>query len=74
MTAQGQRLDREGSVKKACAVLGCTRQQIYDLISAGLVDAWKVKPHRPNSHWKLDMLSVWRFKKNQYRSKESSAK
>lgn len=65
-TKDGRRLPRWGTVKRACAVLdGCRRQELYDLIEAGLVKAYKLKPHRPNSHWKVDLLSAWRHKQTQ---------
>ena len=67
VTKDGKRLDRSGSVARACAILdGCRRQELYDLIDAGLIKAYKLKPHRPNSHWRVDLLSVWRHKQSQY--------
>lgn len=60
------KLRRWGSVKKACEMLdGCDREVIYDLIAVGLVRGYKLRPHRPNSHWKVDLLSVWEHKQRQ---------
>ena len=62
----GGKLRRWGSVQKACEILdGCDRQLIYDLVAIGAVKGYKLKPHRPNSHWKIDLLSVWEHKQRQ---------
>ena len=55
----GAKLRRWGSVQRACDILdGCDRQCIYDLIAVGSITGYKLKPHRANSHWKVDLLSV----------------
>jgi hypothetical protein len=65
-TQGGGKLRRWGSVRKACEILdGCDREAIYDLISVGSIDGYKVRPHRPNSHWKVDLLTVWEHKQRQ---------
>lgn len=69
VTADGKKLKRWGSVQQACAILdGCDREEIYDLAKAKLIRAYKLKPHRPNSHWRVDLLSVWRHKQGQMRA------
>ena len=61
-----RKLQRWGTVEKACAILDdCHREVIYDLIASKAVKAYKLKPHRPNSHWKVDLLSVWEHKQKQ---------
>lgn len=56
----GSRLRRWGSVREACAILfGCDREHIYFLIETGAVTGRKLKPHRPNSHYRVDLLEVW---------------
>lgn len=65
-TKQGGRLRRWGSVKEACAILfGCDRKAVYDLLEAELIEGRKLKPHRPNSHWRVDLLSVWEYRERQ---------
>ena len=57
---------RWGSVQAACKVLDeCHRETLYDLIEVGAIRAYKLRPHRPNSHWKVDLLSVWEHKQRQ---------
>ena len=68
---EGKRLPRWGSVQVACKMLdGCRRQELYELIEAGSVRAYKLRPHRPNSHWKVDLLSVWNHKQAQLRARQ----
>jgi hypothetical protein len=75
LTKEGKRLPRWGSVERACAILdGCRRQELYDLIAARLVDAYKLKPHRANSHWRVDLLSVWKHKQGQMKTAPAKAK
>ena len=75
LTREGKRLDRWGDVKKACAILdGCRRQELYDLIDARMVRAYKIKPHRPNSHWRVDLLSVWKHKQGQVQADSAAGK
>lgn len=64
----GAKLRRWGTVQKACEILdGCDRQVIYDLIAVRSIVGYKLKPHRANSHWKVDLLSVWEHKQKQIR-------
>lgn len=59
-------LRRWGSVRQACKILDdCDREVIYDLIAVGQVRAYKRQPQRPNSHWRVDLLSVWEHKQRQ---------
>ena len=63
VTQRVTKLRRWGSVQKACEILDdCDRQVIYDLIAVGAIKGYKLKPHRPNSHWKVDLLGVWGHK------------
>lgn len=64
---QGDRkLRRWGSVQLACKMLDeCDREIIYDLIAVGSIRAYKRRPHAPNSHWRVDLLSVWEHKARQ---------
>jgi len=62
----GGQLRRWGSVEQACRILDdCDREVIYDLIKIAAVKAYKRRPHRPNSHWRVDLLSVWKHKQAQ---------
>jgi hypothetical protein len=68
VTKEGKRLPRWGKVKQACKILdNCDREELTDLIKAKLIRGYKLKPHRPNSHWRVDLLSVWRHKQMQMR-------
>jgi len=61
-----RKLRRWGDLNQACKILDdCHRTVIYDLIAVGSVRAYKLRPHRPNSHWKVDLLSVWEHKQRQ---------
>ena len=61
-----RKLRRWGSVQQACKVLDdCDREIIYDLISVGAIRGYKRRPHRSNSHWRVDLLSVWEHKQRQ---------
>jgi hypothetical protein len=61
-----RKLRRWGDVRSACKILDeCDREILYDLIAIGAVRAYKLRPHRPNSHWKVDLLSVWEHKQRQ---------
>jgi len=65
-TREGARLQRWGSVKKACAILDdCDRETIYDLIASGQVAGYKRNPKRSNSHYRVDLLGVWHLKQEQ---------
>lgn len=65
----GSRLKRWGSVREACRILfGCDREHIYYLIESGAVEGRKLKPHRPNSHYKVDLLGVWEIREKGRRS------
>jgi len=65
-TAKGGKLRRYGSVKKACEMLDdCDVKAIYCLVKVGSIRAYKLRPHRPNSHLRVDLVSVWEFKQNQ---------
>ena len=65
-TKDGRRLPRWGSVEKACTMLDdCDRETVYDLIKVGAIQGYKRRPHRPNSHWRIDLLSVWYHKQGQ---------
>ena len=65
-TSAGRKLQRYGSVKKACEILDhCDVKVIYDLRAAGCIKAYKLKPHRPNSHLRVDLVSVWEHKQRQ---------
>ncbi len=62
----GGHLRRWGSVEKACSMLDdCDREVIYDLIHVGAIKGYKRRPHRKNSHWRIDLLSVWHHKQGQ---------
>ncbi|RYD19911.1 MAG: hypothetical protein EOP88_17130 [Verrucomicrobiaceae bacterium] len=62
----GTKLRRWGSVQAACRILDdCERHVIYDLVAAKSIKGYKLKPHVPNSHWKIDLLSVWEHKQRQ---------
>jgi len=64
----GTRLQRWGSVRKACAVLDdCDRQVIYDLVHSGQITGYKLNPRASNSHLRIDLLSVWEHKQRQLR-------
>lgn len=64
-----RKLRRWGNVQKACEMLDdCDREVIYELIEVKAVRAYKKRPHRKNSHWKVDLLSVWEHKQRQMRS------
>lgn len=58
----GKALKRWGRVSEASRILGCDREVIYDLVRAGLVEGYKLNPARPNSHFRVDLLSVWRHR------------
>ena len=61
-----RKLRRWGSVQQACKILDdCDREIIYDLIETKQVRGYKRRPHRPNSHWRVDLLSVWEHKQRQ---------
>ena len=61
-----RKLRRWGSVAQACKILDdCDREVLYDLLSIKAVRGYKLRPHRPNSHWKVDLLSVWEHKQRQ---------
>lgn len=61
-----RKLRRWGSVQQACKILDeCDREIIYDLISVKAVSAYKRRPHAVNSHWRVDLLSVWEHKQRQ---------
>lgn len=65
-TAKGGKLRRYGSVKKACAMLDdCDVKAVYCLVKIGSLRAYKLRPHRPNSHLRVDLVSVWEFKQKQ---------
>ncbi len=62
----GAKLRRWGSVATACRMLGgCDRHDLYGLIRGGLVKAYKLNVTRTNSHWRVDLLSVWEYKQGQ---------
>jgi hypothetical protein len=62
----GNRLQRWGSVKKACKILDdCDRQTIYDLRASGQIKGYKRNPQASNSHLRIDLLSVWEHKQRQ---------
>jgi hypothetical protein len=61
-----RKLRRWGDIVAACKILDdCDRRVMYDLIEIGAVRAYKLRPHRSNSHWKIDLLSVWDHKQRQ---------
>jgi hypothetical protein len=63
---KGEMLEREGSVAQACRILGgCSREALYDLIHSGVVEAYKMRPDKSNSHWRVDLLSCWNHKMRQ---------
>ena len=69
VSSKGQRLRRYGSVKKACQILDdCDVKVIYDLRKAGCIRAYKLRPDRPNSHLRVDLVSVWEHKQRQMRA------
>ena len=73
-TSQGKRLQRFGSVKKACQILDdCDVKVIYDLRKTGSIRAYKLKPHRPNSHLRVDLVSVWEHKQRQLAGRAGAA-
>ncbi len=62
----GTRLQRWGSVQKACKILDdCDRQVIYDLKDSGQITGYKLNPKASNSHLRIDLLSVWEHKQRQ---------
>jgi hypothetical protein len=62
----GTRLQRWGSVRKACKILDdCDRQVIYDLKDSGQIAGYKLNPKASNSHLRIDLLSVWEHKQRQ---------
>jgi hypothetical protein len=66
ITSTGKPVNRYGSVKQACQILGdCDPRVIHELIHAGTIKAFKLRPDRPNSHWRVDLLSVWNHKQAQ---------
>lgn len=61
-----RKLRRWGSVQEACKILDdCDREILYDLIATKQVRGYKRRPQRPNSHWRVDLLSVWHHKQAQ---------
>ncbi len=61
-----QELRRWGSVKQACEILDdCDRGVIYDLLAVKAVRGYKPRPNSSNSHFKVDLLSVWEHKQRQ---------
>lgn len=65
-TTKGAKLRRYGSVKKACEILDdCDVKIIYSLHRTGSIKAYKRQPHRPNSHLRVDLVSVWEHKQRQ---------
>jgi hypothetical protein len=61
-----RKLRRWGSVQEACKILDdCDREIIYDLIATQQVRGYKRRPNRSNSHWRVDLLSVWHHKQSQ---------
>jgi len=61
-----RKLRRWGSVQEACKILDdCDREILYELITTGQVRGYKRRPQRPNSHWRVDLLSVWHHKQSQ---------
>ena len=65
-TKGGTKLRRWGRVEKACEILdGCDRHVIYELVAIGAIRGYKLKPHRANSHWKIDLMGVWLHKQRQ---------
>lgn len=61
-----RKLQRWGSVAQAGKILDeCDREIIYDLIATKEIRAYKRRPSRPNSHWRVDLLSVWEHKQRQ---------
>jgi hypothetical protein len=62
----GTKLRRWGSVQQACKILDdCDREIIYDLIRVDSIRGYKRRPHASNSHWRIDLLSVWEHKQRQ---------
>ena len=63
---KGGKLRRFGSVAKACEMLDdCDVKAVYRLIQAGTIRAYQLRPHRPNSWYRVDLVSVWEFKQAQ---------
>ncbi len=59
-------LRRWGSAREACRILDdCDVKLLYELIARGDIAAYKRRPHASNSHWRVDLLSVWKFKQSQ---------
>ena len=66
-TSRGTKIKRWGSVRQACKVLGgCDRETVYALIQAGSIDAFKLQPHRPNSHWRIDLVGCQLYRDGQF--------
>lgn len=62
----GASLERWGSVALACRILGgCHRETMYHLIRAGAVKGYKLRGDVANSHYRIDLLSVWRYRNGQ---------
>lgn len=65
-TSKGTKLRRYGSTKQACKILeDCDVKVIYELHKVGMIRAYKLRPHRPNSHLRVDLVSVWEHKQRQ---------
>jgi hypothetical protein len=70
LTTKGTKVKRWGSVRQAGKILGgCDRESVYVLIAAGLIDAYKLQPHRPNSHWRVDLVGCQLHKDRQLQHK-----
>jgi len=70
--SDGGTLRRWGTVEQACRMLDdCDRHDVYVLIGAKLVAGYKLKPWAKNSKWKIDLLSVWRFKQSQLATRQA---
>ncbi|RYG96717.1 MAG: DNA-binding protein [Alphaproteobacteria bacterium] len=65
-TSKGAKVSRWGSVKQACKILDeCDVKTIYALKKSGDIRAYKRRPDRPNSHLRVDLVSVWEHKQKQ---------
>lgn len=66
VTSKGTKLKRYGSTRQACSILDdCDVKVVYELHKAGVIRAYKLRPQRPNSHLKIDLVSVWEYKQRQ---------
>lgn len=68
LAQDGTKLEREGSIKQAMAILKYKRPEpVQDLIKAGVIRGRKKNPAKINSPYVVDLLECWKYKQNGYR-------